>query len=192
MSGKRRKEKRKSPELALLLGWLAPGAGHYYAGKRDKALLFALIICTTFLFGLALTKKRGVFFFESNPAAGGIGRIMNLKNLRMAAQLLNGLPAVAAVVGARMAGIANDPADLPEHYTIGLYTIWIAGLLNLLVALDACVEAAGLKGPAPPPDESAPGQGERADGARASGDGHATGNADRRAGIRDVPQEGGQ
>jgi len=141
--------KRKNPTVALALGWFAPGAGHYYVLRRDKAVVFALAICATFLFGLAMTRMRGVFFFESSTSARGFSGIALggtvWEKARTVTQLLNGLPAIAAAAGAWMAGIGDDPADLPKYYNLGLYTIWISGLLNLLVAMDASLEAAGLK-----------------------------------------------
>ena len=139
--------KRKDPFLALVVGWLAPGAAHFYAGRRDKAIVFSLLICATFLLGLSMTRMRGVFFFGPDPNVRGLAAIARLRNARMAAQLMNGLPALAASVGTRMAGITNDPTEKtrPRYYILGLYTIWITGLLNLLVAVDGCLEAGGLK-----------------------------------------------
>lgn len=39
--------------MACALAWAVPGAGHYFLGKRGKALVFFLVVVTTFLLGLA-------------------------------------------------------------------------------------------------------------------------------------------
>ncbi len=52
------KVEKKSIGLAYLLGWLMPGAGHWYAGHKVKAIsLFALI---TGLFMSGLMMKGGI------------------------------------------------------------------------------------------------------------------------------------
>ncbi|HXI04377.1 MAG TPA: DUF6677 family protein [Candidatus Saccharimonadales bacterium] len=38
--------------MACALAWLLPGAGHFFLGKRTKAILFFCVVLTTFLLGI--------------------------------------------------------------------------------------------------------------------------------------------
>ena len=51
----------KHPGMAAFLAWLIPGAGHFYQGRKGKAVLFFLCIMGTFLFGLGLGRGRVVY-----------------------------------------------------------------------------------------------------------------------------------
>ena len=51
----------KDPVLAATLAWLIPGLGHWYQGRRSKALLFFVCILGTFVFGLYLGEGRVVY-----------------------------------------------------------------------------------------------------------------------------------
>jgi hypothetical protein len=44
----------KDPVLAALLAWLIPGLGHWYQGRRAKAVLFFVCIMGLFAFGVYL------------------------------------------------------------------------------------------------------------------------------------------
>ncbi|MEN6450869.1 MAG: DUF6677 family protein [Thermoguttaceae bacterium] len=44
----------KDPMIAGLLAWLVPGLGHWYQGRREKAVLYFVAIMGLFLFGLIL------------------------------------------------------------------------------------------------------------------------------------------
>jgi hypothetical protein len=44
----------KDPGLAAFLAWLVPGLGHWYQGRRAKAVLYFLCIMGTFLYGVYL------------------------------------------------------------------------------------------------------------------------------------------
>jgi len=44
----------KDPALAALLAWLVPGLGHWYQGRRAKAVLYFVCIMGLFTFGLCL------------------------------------------------------------------------------------------------------------------------------------------
>jgi hypothetical protein len=44
----------KDPVLAALLAWLIPGLGHWYQGRKAKAVLFFVCIMGLFAFGLYL------------------------------------------------------------------------------------------------------------------------------------------
>ena len=48
----------KNPFLAAILAWLVPGLGHWYQGRRPKAVLFFVCIMSVFLFGCYLGSDR--------------------------------------------------------------------------------------------------------------------------------------
>jgi len=51
----------KNAPLAALLAWLVPGLGHWYQGRRPKAVLFFICIMSTYTFGLYLGGGRVVY-----------------------------------------------------------------------------------------------------------------------------------
>ncbi|MGC3965901.1 MAG: hypothetical protein QM775_00570 [Pirellulales bacterium] len=51
----------RDPVVAGILAWLIPGAGHWYQGRRTKALLFFFCIYATFFYGLWLGGGRVVY-----------------------------------------------------------------------------------------------------------------------------------
>lgn len=51
--------------LAVVLGWLVPGAGHLYLGQRIKALVLFTLILGTFLGGQVLADFKCVFYRKS-------------------------------------------------------------------------------------------------------------------------------
>lgn len=51
----------RDPVVAGVLAWLIPGAGHWYQGRRTKAMLFFLCIYATFFYGLWLGGGRVVY-----------------------------------------------------------------------------------------------------------------------------------
>jgi hypothetical protein len=50
----------KDPALAAFLGWLIPGLGHWYQGRRAKAVLYFVCIMGTFALGVYLGGNREV------------------------------------------------------------------------------------------------------------------------------------
>ena len=51
----------KDPRIAALLGWLWPGAGHFYQRRFGKGMLFMICILSTFFYGLILGNGRCVY-----------------------------------------------------------------------------------------------------------------------------------
>ena len=115
--------------MALLLGWLIPGAGHMLLGKYIRGgLLFASIL-GMFLVGLALGGK----IYQPNS-----GQILDM--LGFAGQLgLGSLFAIAKMAGWGTAPVLITLADYGTKFLIG------AGLLNLIAAVDAHSLANGRK-----------------------------------------------
>ncbi len=64
----------KDPVMAALLAWLVPGLGHWYQGRRAKAVLFFVCIMGLFVFGLWLGgSHRSCINFDGSPRDGKLG-----------------------------------------------------------------------------------------------------------------------
>jgi hypothetical protein len=110
------------PAVVWIVSWLVPGAGHLLQGRLQKGLVFFTAICAMFAIGLALNGRLFPFDF-SEPLVG----------LAAVASLASGAPYfVAAGLGAGQ-GVVTAVA-----YEYGNAFLIVSGLLNLLVALDAC------------------------------------------------------
>jgi hypothetical protein len=48
--------------LGVLLAWIVPGLGHWFIGRRAKALLYFLTITVTFVIGVALAQGRNLSY----------------------------------------------------------------------------------------------------------------------------------
>jgi len=116
--------------LAGLMAWLVPGLGHILVGERGRGLVFFVTITATFWTGVAI---------------GGVQNTVDpqKRKLWFVAQLFTGGNTVTAYalnrrvsqsfVRAGSTGVAGHwlSGDIGIHYT------GVAGLLNLLVILDA-------------------------------------------------------
>jgi hypothetical protein len=112
------------PGMLVLLcvsGWLVPGAGHLWMGRRQKGLVFLLALPAMFVTGLLLHGR--IFPFElSEP----------LVALAAAADLGAGAPWIIARMLDAGSGIVTATT-----YEYGNTFLIVAGLLNALVVLDA-------------------------------------------------------
>lgn len=122
--------RRVSPSLAAVLAWVFPGLGHLYLGRRRTALLYAAIVTVTFLLGLSFQ-----------------GRLYTIDSSQPLTIL-----ATFAVSGAGLLNIAarflsDNPggAILAPTYEYGCAYLLTAGLMNLLLMLDAWDIASGRK-----------------------------------------------
>jgi len=104
--------------LGLLLGWLVPGLGHFLFGRRDKAVLFFVLIMTAFGVGLVLGDFRDV---SSSRFP-----------LYLLAQVWNGGPTIIAMLMTSGLRIEQDIV----HLDVGLLYTAVAGLLNVVVLVD--------------------------------------------------------
>ena len=115
--------------LLCALAWAIPGAGHLWLGRRQKGLLFLVALCVMFAFGLWLEGRLFPFAMTEPLVA-----------LAALADLGIGIPYFIAkamgVGGGRVVAIT---------YEYGNAFIIVAGLLNLLVVLDAFDVAQGRK-----------------------------------------------
>jgi hypothetical protein len=107
--------------LVCLAAWAVPGAGHLWMGRRQKALVFMLALPAMFLLGLYLQGR--IFPFDFSEPLVGLAAI---------ADLGIGLPwFVARLLEAGGGTVTAATYEYGNTYLI------VAGLLNLLVVLDA-------------------------------------------------------
>lgn len=115
--------------VVLVAGWLVPGAGHFLLKKWIRGALLFISIMSMFMIGIALKGKIYV------PNAGDL-----LDMLNFAGDLGNGLLYVLARAfdwGASSVQIAI--ADYGTKFIV------VAGLLNIVAAVDAHSLATGRK-----------------------------------------------
>jgi hypothetical protein len=120
---------RTPPMLALLAGWLVPGAGHLLLGKWIRGLLIAVSIIAMFAIGIALQGK--VYTPNTGEPLDMLGFVGDL-----GAGLLYGL---ARLVGWGQAPVLIAIADYGTKFIV------VAGLLNIVAAVDAHSLASGRK-----------------------------------------------
>ena len=125
--------------LAVLLGWLIPGAGHLYLGQRRKALLIFLLILVSFFGGQVLADFKCVFY-RSTPmlksqlwfyGQAGAGLAPLISSLAVAPKTEGEEQRLAFEPYTR-----PIPAWLKSGFEIGRLLTTIAGLMNLLAVVD--------------------------------------------------------
>jgi len=117
------------PTLCLLAGWLVPGAGHLLLRKPIRAALLFVSVVAMFTIGLSLQGK------IYQPASGGL-----LDILGSVGQLGTGLLYLAARLFDW--GTPTVQIALADY---GTKFIVVAGLLNVISAIDAQLLASGRK-----------------------------------------------
>jgi hypothetical protein len=117
------------PGLVLLAGWLVPGAGHLILGKWVRALLLFVSILSMFFIGIALKGK------VYSPNTGDLLDILNF-----AGDLGTGLLyAMAKMLDMGQNSVQIAIADYGTKFIV------VAGLLNIVAAVDAHSLATGRK-----------------------------------------------
>ena len=115
--------------LLCLASWAIPGAGHLWLGRRTKGLVFLLALPMMFAIGLAIHGR--LFPFEMSEPLVGLGALADVGiglTYFIAASLGYGGGQVRSVT-----------------YEYGNTFLIVAGLLNLLVVIDAYDVALGRK-----------------------------------------------
>lgn len=126
---------------AMVLAYLVPGAGHFYLGKRGRAVAFFVIVCVMFAIGLAIdgdlytVTRTGGSLLRFLAALGSMGSgILYF----VAVRWFYGVEDTRSAMG-----VHGDVTSITyEHGTAFLIT---AGLMNLLLMLDAFDLAEGRK-----------------------------------------------
>jgi hypothetical protein len=115
---------------ACLLAWVLPGAGHLYLGRRGKGLLFFGAIGALFVLGVAMKSRLQLYLGLEDPLA----------LLFSIAQMAIGAPYfLARVLGFEAGQVTAVTYEYGNTFTA------VAGLLNILVILDAHDTAVGRK-----------------------------------------------
>jgi hypothetical protein len=124
---------------AGLLAWVWPGLGHLFLGRRSKGLVLMGAVLALFVLGVAMDSALQLHLGLEDPLA----------LLFSVAQMGAGAPYVMA----RFLGFGGqgDPAELQRlvkspTYEYGNTFTAVAGLLNILVILDALDTARGVRG----------------------------------------------
>jgi Family of unknown function (DUF6677) len=115
---------------AGLLGWVVPGLGHLYLGRRGKGLVLMAAILLLFVLGVMMDSRLQLHLGLEDPLA----------LLFSAAQMGIGAPYVIARLLGFEAGLVTSPT-----YEYGNTFTAVAGLLNILVILDALDTARGVR-----------------------------------------------
>jgi hypothetical protein len=115
--------------LMCAAAWLIPGAGHLWLGRRQKGIVFLVTLTLMFVFGLWMEGR--LFSFDLTQP---------LVALAAFADIGVGLPYVIA----RLAG-AGAGRVVAITYEYGNAFLIVAGLMNMLVVLDAFDVAQGRK-----------------------------------------------
>ncbi len=115
---------------ACLLGLLLPGAGHLLLGRWARGAFYLLALLALFVLGVGMDARLTLHLGLDDPLALVIGL----------GQVAAGLPYLAA----RALGLANGDVT-SAVFDYGVTFTASAGLLNLLVAMDAMDVALGRK-----------------------------------------------
>jgi len=115
--------------LPVAVGWLVPGGGHFVLRRWGRGAVLAACVAAMFLLGLMMRGKLYTY---------------NRADIVDTAAWLADLGAGGLYLAARFFGYdAPDPASAVADY--GTKFLLTAGLLNMLVMLDAWDLAAGKK-----------------------------------------------
>ncbi len=115
--------------LLCLASWAIPGMGHLWLGRREKGLVLLVALPLMFLLGLAIQGR--LFPFDFSEPLMGLAALADL-----------GIGAIYFVAAALGYGAGNVRAVTYEY---GNAYLIVAGLLNLLVVIDAYDVALGRK-----------------------------------------------
>lgn len=108
-----------NPALCAGLSWLVPGLGHARAGQKDKGLLLGAAVLAVFALGLLVS--HGHACDRATASVWWIGQ-----------NLCGG--------GSLFAALTTGPLRMesaPEHLSLGVVLCTVAGLMNLVVMVDA-------------------------------------------------------
>lgn len=109
--------------------WLVPGAGHLRLGRRQKGIVFLVVLPLMFALGLAFEGR--IFPFQLSEPLVALAAFADI-----------GIGALYFLAWALGWGAGTSVATTYEY---GNTFLIVAGLLNLLVVLDAYDTAVGRK-----------------------------------------------
>jgi hypothetical protein len=115
--------------LVCVLAWAIPGAAHIWLGRRQKGIVFLVVLSLMFAIGLMLEGR--IFPFELSEPLVALAAI---------ADMGMGIPWLLTRVMGAGAGLVTAAT-----FEYGNTFLIVAGLLNFLVILDAFDIAMGRK-----------------------------------------------
>ena len=115
--------------LLCLAAWAIPGAGHLWLGRRSKGLVFLVAIPLMYIIGLTLHGR--IFPFDFSDPLVTLGALANL-----------GM-GLTYIIASSLSYGAGDVRAVTYEY--GITFLIVAGLLNVLVVIDAYDVALGRK-----------------------------------------------
>jgi hypothetical protein len=144
----------KNRYVALALAILFPAAGHFYQGRKNKAYLFAACILGLFLMGMVIGRGRVVYasfspddFRIQYPAQAMVGLPAApslvqawIGNRDPERKFLNGFmaaPPISPNAQNNREALSRWHLESSAGMELGTLYTAVAGLLNLLVILDA-------------------------------------------------------
>lgn len=116
--------------IAVALAWVFPGLGHAYLRRGRTAIVYAAVVTATFLLGISFEGR--LYSIEAGQPLSILATFAVY-----GAGLLN--------IGARLLSDNPGGAVLKVTYEYGCAFLLTAGLMNLLLMLDAYDIAAGRK-----------------------------------------------
>ena len=119
-----------NPYLAVFVAWLVPGAGHFLLGRRSRALIFAVLAAISLAIGVYLEGD----IHRDVPAQPFMSLLWNIGAWGLG---------VAYVVLRHLVGYSGTITAASYEY--GSAFVLTAGLMNLLLMLDAWDIARGRK-----------------------------------------------
>ena len=133
MEGVKKSVRETSESRALpacLLAFMIPGLGHLYLSRKAKGLVFLGALGALYLLGVVLDARLSLYVGFGDPLA----------LLRSVAQMAIGLPYfLIRTLGYGMGAVTSVTHEYGNTFTE------VAGLLNVLVVLDAYDVAVGRK-----------------------------------------------
>jgi TM2 domain-containing membrane protein YozV len=117
----------KNPAFAAFLAFLFPGAGHYYQGRKRKAILFAVCILGLFITGFIIGRGRVVYAYPNTFKVTNIPKMLSKKGweeiarnsyqdfrIHSYAQAMVGIPAFPMILQSRI-----GPKPVNEQFLWG-------------------------------------------------------------------------
>lgn len=119
----------RSAYLTVLLAWVLPGAGHFYLGRRYRAAAFFALVLITLAVGCLLQ--------------GNLYRVVPNQPLTILGTLAS--MGMGAPYFLLRYGVGYSGQVIAASYEYGSAFVLTAGLMNLLLVLDAWDIAQGRK-----------------------------------------------
>ena len=145
--------------IACFLGWLLPGAGHWYLGRKARAAVFFSLVTSSFLLGAffngrfsVLNRRQPILSTLQVVACLGLGPMEILGRIAVYGSPVYSMPGEDDVSAGEKwtprTTIGQTLRARNEAFdsAYGTAYLWTAGLMNLLLLLDVFDIGIGRKG----------------------------------------------